>query len=286
MQLSRRMSFMKQLNSEYLKKLDEASVFLKSKLTKTPDCAVILGSGLGNFADQLTNKVTISYSDIPHFPKTTVAGHQGELILGNINDKYVLALKGRYHLYEGHDLNQVVFPVRLLKILKIANLVITNAAGGINENFHPGDLVLIEDHINLTGKNPLIGDNMDELGTRFPDMSTAYDKDFGRILKNTATKNNINLKTGTYYWYTGPSYETPAEIRALRVLGADMVGMSTIPEVIAGHHCGLKIVGISCITNYASGIKNEKLNHSDVSKAAQKMKEPFSKLLVDSISQL
>lgn len=273
-------------SDDYLKSLEETSLFIKEKISDSIDCAVILGSGLGIFTEVLQDKIVIPYQDIPHFPSTTVAGHSGELVFGKIGNKKVLAFKGRYHLYEGHDLNQVVYPIRTIAKLNIKNLFITNASGGINSDFHPGDLVLIKDHINLTGRNPLIGPNQEELGTRFPDMSTAYNPELMSLVQQVAQENKITTKTGTYFWYTGPSYETPAEIRALKILGADMVGMSTVPEVIAAHHAGLKICGISCITNYASGLKPEKLNHQDVSDVAQKMKEPFSKLLVDSITRL
>lgn len=277
---------MKQSKNDYLERLQETALFLSSKFGQKPNAAVILGSGLGEFTNNLTDTITIPYSEIPNFPEATVAGHSGELVYGKINDKAVLAFKGRFHLYEGHELEKVVFPIRVIAQLGIANLFITNASGGINENFVPGDLVLIKDHINLSGRNPLIGPNLDKLGPRFPDMSTAYDNELGNFVLKSAEKNKITVKSGTYFWYTGPSYETPAEIRALKILGADMVGMSTVPEVIAAHHCGLKICGISCITNYASGLAPEKLNHQDVSHVANQMKVPFGQLLVDSISQL
>lgn len=277
---------MKRSNENYLKKIKETATFLKNKIKEIPTAAIVLGSGLGEFTQNLNESITISYNEIPNFPNVTVSGHSGELVVGKINQKLIMAFKGRFHLYEGHELEDVVFPIRVLCELGVKNLFITNASGGINSDFKPGDLVLIKDHINFSGRNPLIGPNLDELGPRFPDMSTAYNPELMAIAQTAAKKNNIELKTGTYFWYTGPSYETPAEIRALKILGADMVGMSTVPEVIAAHHGGLKVCGISCITNYAAGLAPEKLDHHDVSTVANKMKLPFGQLLVDSISQL
>jgi purine-nucleoside phosphorylase len=269
-----------------LKKIIESKNTIHEFIKETPDIGIVLGSGLGIYSDYIENKKTLPFSKIPHFHAPTIAGHTGELIFGNVGDKKVIALKGRIHAYEGHSLEDIVLPVRTLGLLGIKNLFVTNASGGINSNFHPGDLVLIEDHINLSGKNPLVGPNIDELGPRFPDMSQAYNIGLRQALEKEALKIGIKLKSGVYCWLMGPTYETPAEIRMLAKMGADMVGMSTVPEIIVAHHQGIKVAGVACITNYAAGLKSETLNHDDVKLVAQKSMAKFAQILTETIKNL
>ncbi len=262
--------------------LEEASTFIKGKLS-IPDTAITLGSGLGLFVDSLKNKKTISYNDIPHFHQTTVAGHAGSLVVGEIQGKSVLVFQGRIHAYEGHSFEEVVFPTRLLKTLGVKNLILTNASGGINSKYKAGDLILIEDHLNLTGANPLHGKNPERLGTRFPDMTNAWNFDLQEVVKKAAKKIAYDLKKGVYVGVLGPSYETPAEIRMYRGLGGDMVGMSTVAEAIAAHHCGLKVAGISCITNMAAGIHQGELDHSDIKDQANQVSATFVNLVKETV---
>jgi purine-nucleoside phosphorylase len=269
-----------------LQKIKLSSEYIKSKTNRIPQVGIVLGSGLGIYVDEIKNKTVISYEDIPHFHKTSIEGHSGSLILGEVEGIPVAALQGRVHSYEGHPMEEIIHPVRTLGYLGIKYLFLTNASGGINTNFHPGDLVTISDHINLSGRNPLVGDNIPELGPRFPDMSNAYDKYLREILHEVSHRHGVNLKTGVYCSVLGPSYETPAEIRMLRVMGADLVGMSTVPEVIAAAHLGIKVAGIACVTNYAAGIKEEKLNHNDVKKVAEKAMLGFSTILTQTIGEL
>jgi purine-nucleoside phosphorylase len=239
----------------------------------------VLGSGLGALAEMLDNRVGIPFADIPHFPQATVSGHSGTLYAGNLHDQPLIIMGGRIHYYEGHSLSQVVFPVRLLAKLGVEKLVLTNAAGGINTAFAPGSLMLIRDHINLMGNNPLIGPNADEWGPRFPDMCRAYNEGLAEIALQEAERLNITLHQGVYVAFTGPSFETPAEIRMSRLLGADAVGMSTVPEVIAARHMGLKLLAISCISNAAAGILDAELNHQEVLEAGQRASAQFIALL-------
>lgn len=245
----------------------------------SPRVGIILGSGLGAFADTLQNATVIPYSQLPHFPQSSVSGHAGRLVLGTLDGMPVVAMQGRVHAYEGYSATQVAFPARVLCSLGIKTLVVTNAAGGINLQFHVGDLMVIKDHINLSGMNPLMGPNDEQLGPRFPDLSHAYDLQLQERLTDTAAKLGIQLRQGVYAWLSGPSYETPAEIRMLRTLGADAVGMSTVPEVIVAAHMGVKVAGISCITNLAAGITQQKLSHSEVSEVAERVRGVFQKLL-------
>ncbi|MBY0416189.1 MAG: purine-nucleoside phosphorylase, partial [Bdellovibrionales bacterium] len=224
-------------------KLSKATSFINSVKKSSPKVGVVLGSGLGDFIDKMENKTIIPYNDIPFFKKVTVQGHGGNLILGTVKGVEVVALQGRFHYYEGHDLFDVVFPVRVLAKLGIDTIILTNAAGGINLNYHPGDLVILNDHLNLTGRNPLIGPNDDSIGPRFPDMSHAYDPHLIQILEETGRELKIKTQQGVYAGVLGPTYETPAEIRMFRILGADVVGMSTVPEVIVANHIGLKVCG-------------------------------------------
>jgi purine-nucleoside phosphorylase len=240
---------------------------------------VILGSGLGEFADGLSEKVVIPYSDLPHFPSSSVVGHAGRLVLGKIGGEPVVAMQGRVHFYEGFSPVQVAFPSRVLCSLGVRALVVTNAAGGVNFGFKPGDLMMITDHLNLSGYNPLVGHNDERLGPRFPDMSAAYAPRLRKLLKETAAQRNIALKEGVYASVSGPSYETPAEIRMLRTMGADAVGMSTVPEVIAAAHMGVPVAGVSCITNLAAGIGDKPLSHQEVAETADRVKDVFGSLL-------
>ncbi|MBH48552.1 MAG: purine-nucleoside phosphorylase [Halobacteriovorax sp.] len=264
-------------------KLEEASAYIKKQRDVRPQVGVILGSGLGAFVDQIQDKVTLAYDDIPHFKQTTVEGHEGRLILGKIGNVEVAVMQGRYHAYEGHHTDQVVFPVRLLARLGIDSIILTNASGGVNESYKAGDLVMITDHINLSGQNPLVGPNIAELGPRFPDMTKAYDPKLQEILMSQAKTQGVDLKKGVYAGVLGPTYETPAEVRMIRILGGDLVGMSTVPESIAANHLGLSVAGVSCVTNMAAGIENVKLQHSDIKEQALKVMQKFSSLLVESI---
>jgi purine-nucleoside phosphorylase len=246
---------------------------------RRPLIGVILGSGLGPYADTFRDSTVIPFGDLPGFPSSTAPGHSGNLVLGDADGVPAVAMQGRVHFYEGYAMADVAFPVRVLGALGIGQLIVTNAAGGINADFQPGDLMLITDHINLMGTNPLIGGNIDELGPRFPDMSEAYDVGMRETALRVASKSGITLRQGIYLGLTGPSYETPAEIRMCRLLGADAVGMSTIPEVIVANHMGIKVLGVSCITNMAAGILPRKLTHQEVMETTGRVQEKFISLL-------
>ena len=220
----------------------------------------------------------IPYDQIPFFPTSTVVGHAGQLVYGTLSGKKVLAMQGRFHFYEGHSMQTVTYPVRVMAALKAHSVIVTNASGGVNESFVPGDLMLITDHINFTGQNPLIGPNEDEIGPRFPDMSEAYTLTYREVAKEAASRLDLTLKEGVYMGYSGPTYETPAEIRMSRTMGADAVGMSTVPEVIVAAHSGLKVLGISCITNLAAGMQAN-LNHEEVVETTQRVKQSFKALI-------
>lgn len=251
-----------------------------------PKVALTLGSGLGDYADQIEVKSEIDYADIPDFPVSTVAGHAGRFVFGMVGKVPVVAMKGRVHFYEGYDIREVVMPVNLLRMLGAEILFLTNAAGGINPDFHAGDLMLIRDHIALFVRNPLIGPNEDRFGTRFPDMSHAYDPALSDIVRKVADKNKIPLREGIYCQMTGPSYETPAEIRMLRTLGADAVGMSTAVENICANHVGLKVIGVSCISNLAAGISKVPLTHAEVQDTADKTQPVFTRLVTETIKAI
>lgn len=250
------------------------------------DIAVILGSGLGGFEEQLLDPVEIDYDEIPGFPTSTVAGHAGKFIVGTLRDKRVLVMSGRIHSYEGYSMDKVTLPIRVMRLLGVKTLIVTNAAGGVNTAFKPGDLMLIEDFINLSGRNPLRGKNQDRFGPRFPDMTNAYDPELRQIALQEAEKLGIELKRGVYCWMNGPSYETPAEIRMVRILGADAVGMSTVPETIVARHCGMRVLGISSITNMAAGVLDQPINHEEVLAVGREVKESFSRLLDAVIDRL
>jgi len=262
--------------------------FIKSKIeniVETPEIAVILGSGLGDIANQIDG-ISIPYSDIPGFKASSIHGHAGRLVIGKLNSRNVVVMQGRFHYYEGHSMQEVIFPVRMMKLLGADKLVVTNAAGGVNYNFKPGDLMFISDHLNLTGQNPLIGKNLNELGPRFVDMSYAYNKDLLNIAEKAAEYLGIKTQRGVYAALTGPVYETPAEIRMLRILGAEAVGMSTVPEVIAANHMGMKVLGISCITNMAAGILDQPLCHDEVIETSNRVKDNFIRLMKEIIREI
>lgn len=262
-----------------LEQLEEAKRYIEDKTTLNPEVGLILGSGLGVLADTLEERVTIPYGDIPHFPVSTVEGHAGELLIGMAGGRPVVMMSGRFHLYEGYSPDTVTFPVRVMKAMGVRQLLVTNSAGGINTRFKPGDLMLITDHLNLTGQNPLAGPNEARLGPRFPDMSEAYSKRLRNVAREAAGQLGIELREGVYAGLLGPSYETPAEIRMLRQLGADAVGMSTVLEVIAARHAGLEVLGISCITNMAAGILDQPLSHDEVVETAARVRETFLELV-------
>lgn len=266
--------------------LKEAAEFIRGRLSGKPEIGLILGSGLGVLADLIEQPLTIPYGEIPHFPVSTVAGHAGELVIGTIAGRQVIMMKGRFHLYEGYEEAQVTFPVRVMKLLGIEKLIVTNAAGGVNRSFQPGDLMMITDHINLMGRSPLVGPNLDEFGPRFPDMTEAYSRALRKVLKDTADELGIQLQEGVYAAMLGPAYETPAEIRMLQTIGADAVGMSTVPEVIVARHAGIEVLGISCITNMAAGLLDQPLRHDEVVETAERVKEQFLKLVLNVIPKL
>lgn len=273
-------------NEQLTIKIEEAQQFIHSKISFQPEVGLILGSGLGVLADLIENAVAIPYEQIPHFPVSTVEGHEGKLIAGQIKGKNVLLMKGRFHLYEGYSMDKVTFPVRVMKALGIETLLVTNAAGGINTSYEPGDLMLIKDHINLTSRNPLIGPNDPELGVRFPDMSEAYSSKLRNIAKEVGAEQSIPMQEGVYVGLLGPTYETPAEIRMFRTLGADAVGMSTVAEVIVARHAGIEVLGISCISNMASGILDQPLTHEEVMETTERVKEKFANLIMAIIPKL
>jgi purine-nucleoside phosphorylase len=259
--------------------IEEAVGFIKNQTPLSPGVGVVLGSGLGEFAETLADKTIIPFESIPYFKKASVVGHAGRLVIGTIQGKPAAVMQGRYHFYEGHDIRDVVFPVRVLCRLGIKKLLLTNASGGINRMLMPGDLMIIGDHINMMGTNPLSGANDDRLGPRFPDMSQVYDEELSGIIAQQMQRMGLGVKKGVYLALTGPSYETPAEIKMLSLLGADAVGMSTVPEAIAARHMGVKVAGISCVCNLASGISKKPLSHKEVTATANRVKDVFIKLL-------
>lgn len=256
-----------------------AAKYILSKSRLRPKIAVVLGSGLGAFADELTNTTLIPYEKIPGFPHPTIEGHAGRLVIGKLNEIPVAVMQGRVHLYEGYSTSEVVYPVRVLRQMQIQAAVLTNAAGAINLNFSQGALVVIRDHLNLNGVNPLVGPNDDRFGPRFPDMSEAYCKRYRDIALAEGRKLGLDVKEGVYAALAGPSYETPAEIRYLRTIGADMVGMSTAPEVIVARHMGIRVLGISCVTNMAAGILDQPITHAEVIETGERVRGQFVALL-------
>jgi purine-nucleoside phosphorylase len=257
----------------------EAVRAIQARSALRPVVGLVLGSGLGGFAQALDQPAAIRYGDIPHFPTSTAIGHKGELVLGTSGGVPVAVMAGRVHLYEGYRPEQVVFPVRVLARLGVKVLILTNAAGSVNVNYKPGELMVLSDHINLMGVNPLVGPNEDELGPRFFDMSEAYDPALREIAEKACWKAGVTVRHGVYIAVSGPSYETPAEIRAFRTLGADAVGMSTVPEVIAARHMGLRVLAISCITNQAAGVTKKKLDHLEVLEVGRKVQASLNDVL-------
>ncbi|ACB85240.1 purine-nucleoside phosphorylase [Natranaerobius thermophilus] len=260
-------------------KITEAKEYILNQCDEVPSIGLILGSGLGSLADEIENVNYIPYQDIPHFPESTVKGHKGRLAIGKLESKTVMAMQGRFHYYEGYDLKEVTFPVRVMQNMGIDKLIVTNAAGGIDLNFSVGGLMLITDHINFFGANPLRGKNDDRLGTRFPDMTYAYDPELREVAKQAANELDIGLYEGVYLGVPGPSYETPAEIKMARTIGASAVGMSTVPEVIAANHGNMNVLGISCITNMAAGIQDKRLTHKEVEEVTTRVRGEFQSLV-------
>jgi len=272
--------------NNYIERYHESEKFIRSKVKSIPKIAIILGSGLGSLADDIEEKTIIPYKDIPNFPISTVEGHKGELIFGKLDNIPVIIMNGRFHYYEGYNLSETTYPIRIFKLLGIETLILTNAAGGINETFKKGDLMIINDQLSFFAESALRGPNMDEFGERFIDMSTTYDKEYINILKEIMIENTGDYHEGVYAYMKGPTYETPAEIRALRVLGADAVGMSTVPEAVVAHHSKIKVAGITCITNMAAGVTNEKLSHEDVKETASKIENNFKKVIKEFIKRI
>jgi len=267
-------------------RVEAAAEAVRRRCGVLPQTALILGSGLGDFADTLGDAVAMPYTDLPNWPASTVVGHSGKLVVGAVAGRRVAALAGRVHAYEGHPLSTVVFATRVMGRLGVRELVVTNAAGGVNTGFGRGALMVIDDHINLLGANPLMGENDDRFGTRFPDMTEVYSRRLRRIADQAAAAKGLSVTHGVYAALGGPSYETPAEIRYLRVIGADAVGMSTVPEAIAARHMGLEVLGLSCITNMAAGVLPEPLNHEEVLETTRQVRGAFTALLEGIIERL
>ncbi len=272
--------------SQYYKKLNEYVRKIRKKTDFVPQIALVLGSGLGGFAEKIEKAAEIPYGDIQGFPVSTVSGHEGKFIFGSLNGINIVCMQGRVHYYEGYTIEDVVLPIRIMGLLGAKVLFLTNASGGINESFNAGDFMLITDHISSLVQSPLIGENIDELGVRFPDMSCVYDKDLADIIRQCAKDVGVDLKEGVYIQTTGPNYETPAEIRAYKALGADAVGMSTACEAMAANHMGMRICAVSCISNLAAGISKNPLTHEEVKETADRVAPVFKKLLVECIESI
>ena len=264
---------------QHSEKTAEAMASINRRISMRPQVAIILGSGLGAVADAIKDAVVIPYEEIPYWPRTTAVGHQGRLIIGKLENVPVVAMQGRVHYYEGYAMDEVTVPVRIFGEFDVKTLFATNASGGINLGYAPGDLVAIYDHINFMGTNPLIGANDDKRGPRFPDMTYAYDPEYLSVLRDVALEERIRLHKGVYIAFSGPSYETPAEIRMARLLGADVVGMSTVPEVIAANHMGMRVAAVSCVSNYAAGVTPNKLQHTDVLDGMNKAASSLTRLI-------
>ena len=270
---------------DYMQRIRTAAEAVEKAIGKA-EIAVILGSGLGDFGNDLTDAKEISYADIPGFPLSTVQGHAGKLIAGQLNGKQVMMMSGRFHSYEGHSMQDVTLPIRVMALLGVKKLIVTNAAGGVNTAFSAGCLMMITDFINLSGKNPLTGENLSFFGPRFPDVSRAYTPELQSIARESAKNLGIHLEEGVYCWMNGPCYETPAEIRMVRVLGADAVGMSTVPETIVAAHSGIQVLGVSCITNMAAGVLDQPINHEEVMEMGRRVRNDFAALLTDVIGNM
>jgi len=263
-----------------------AAQLVRSRIKQTPAVAIVLGSGLGAFADELGESSPIAYNEIPGFAQATVEGHAGRLVIGKAGDVTIAAMQGRFHFYEGYSLEQVTFPIRVLKLLGVETLILTNAAGSLNTEFVPGSLMIITDHINLLGGNPLIGPNDERFGPRFPDLSVTYDPNLQNMVVEEAKSIGLEMRRGVYAALSGPSYETPAEIHMVRTLGADAVGMSTVPEAIVARHMDMRVIGISCITNLAAGVSDRPVDHSQVIATGEKVREQFTELLRRVVARL
>lgn len=262
-----------------VEKIQQAVEYLEQNISVKPEVAIILGSGLGALADYIENAEVVKYADIPFWPRSTVIGHAGRLVVGYLSGKPVIVMQGRVHYYEGYTMEEVVFPTRVLGRLGAKSLVVTNASGGINTEIPPGTLYVITDHVNFMGTNPLIGENLNDFGSRFPDMTHAYDAEYIKKMETAAAKENIRLERGVYMGFSGPSFETPAEIRMARTLGADLAGMSTVPEVIVANHMSMRVCGISCVANFAAGIKDAKLTHMEVLEAMSGASDSIIRLI-------
>lgn len=271
--------FSSQKRKKMLSRIQHCVECIRQYTNKTPTIAITLGSGLGDFASKLEDTIEIPYDKIEGFPTPTVKGHAGKLIFGKYNGVEIVVIDGRVHYYEGYSQQEVVIPVRVMKLLGVKTMILSNAAGGVNFAYRPGDIMLINDHINMSGSNPLIGQNIDEFGPRFPDMSDVYSEQLRASLKKKCAEAGVNLQEGVYFMYSGPSFETPAEIRAFRTLGADAVGMSTVPEAIVARHSGMNVIGMSLITNMAAGMLKQKLNHQEVLDEGKKAEERFTKVV-------
>ena len=265
--------------SSYYDEVQGAAERIRAISAAIPDVAIVLGSGLGGFASSLVGAVSIPYQNIPNWPVSKVVGHEGRVVIGEVGGRHIAALSGRAHFYEGYDLRKVTFAVRALGVLGVKTVILTNAAGGINTTFSPGDLMVIDDHINLLGTSPLVGPNDERFGVRFPDLTHVYSPRLRRLADDTAAAQGISLRHGVYVACHGPSYETPAEVRYLRTIGADAVGMSTVPEAIVARHMGIEVLGLSCITNFAAGVLPQPLNHDEVLETAQRVRLTFIALL-------
>ena len=266
--------------------IEKAVEFIKSKIKDNYEIGIILGSGLGNLSEKIANPEYVDYADIPNFPVSTAPGHVGRFVFGQLNGKNVMCMQGRIHLYEGYEVSSVVMPIRVMKMMGVKTLIVTNAAGGINENFDVGDIMVISDHINFTGRNCLIGKNDDRFGVRFPDMSFGYSPELSKVAFNCAKRLNMKLQKGIYIGCTGPSYETPAEIRAFRIMGADAVGMSTVQEVIAANHCGIEVLGFSLISNKAAGLSGERLTEEEVLTIGRQKSEEMQTLITEIVGEI
>jgi purine-nucleoside phosphorylase len=274
------------LSTELFERATEAAEFLRNRVSATPKIAVVLGSGLGGIANLVDDPITISYADIPNFPQSTVEGHSGRLAVGKLHDVPIAIMQGRVHAYEGYTPEQVTFPMRVLGCLGIETAIVTNAAGGIRRDLRQGDLVLISDHINFSGSNPLIGPNDPRLGARFFDMTEAYSLRLRTLAETVADEAGFSIPQGVYICVSGPSYETPSEIKAFRTMGADLVGMSTVHEVIVARHMGIEVLGISCVTNMAAGVLNEKIHHEEVMDTGRRVQERLGNLIAALVPEI
>ena len=267
-------------------KCKEASEYIQNKFDCEGAICIVLGTGLGELAEEVEDKIVINYFDIPNFPHSTALGHVGRMICGKLNNIKVICMQGRFHYYEGYDMQTVTMYIRVMKLLNVKNIILTNAAGGVNTAFKPGTLMVIDDFINYMGDNPLIGKNVEEFGIRFPDMTHALSTELRTLADDCAKDLNIDLKHGVYMSFTGPCFESPAEIRMARIVGADAVGMSTVPEIIAARHCNIPTLAISCITNLAAGMTNKELNHEEIQMVANKVKAEFKSLIKKTIERM